>query len=379
MGRATKSGKGGRRRLLALTVLILLLIAVAVAAAVRVRERLQPVPVPPGPPLAVETLELQPRPFTVSRRYTGVLEARRRALISARVTAQVLEVPHREGEPAAEGDLLVRLDAIELRQELERLQAAERRIEAELSYWRGQLHRDEQLLAKGTVAERSRDESARQVQMLEASLKENRAGQAIAHTRIGYAEIHAPFAGTVQAVQLEPGELATPGKPLLELVADDDLKAVVPMPQSDVPLVRVGLPASLRLPGGRSASAPVARLYPAMDPGTHTATLEIAVPAGLVGAKPGMEVDAEVLLEETAASLVVPRQALRERKGQTGVFLAEGDSARWRSVVAGAGGARELRISEGLKPGDRLILTPDPRLEDGRALWIAPNVAGDSK
>ena len=365
----------GRRRQLTLAFLVLLLVAVAATAAVRVRERMQPIPVPPEQPLAVETLQLQPRSFSLSRRYTGVLEARRRALISSRVTAQVLEVPFREGQAVAMGDLLVRLDDVELTQELDRLLAAQRRIEAELRYWREQLKRDELLLAKGTVAERSRDESARQVQMLEASLKENHAGQAIAGTRIGYTVIVAPFTGTVQAVQLQPGELATPGKPLLELVADDDLKAVVPVPQSDSSLIGTDLPVVLSLPGGATAKSKVTGLYPAMDPSTHTATLEVAVPARLSGAKPGMEVDAEILLEQEPNALVLPRQALHRRNGQSGVFLAEGDIARWQSVTAEAGGARELRITSGLVAGEWVIVTPDPRLEDGRSLWIASSTA----
>ncbi len=368
---ADKTGKAKTRHRLALIVLILLLVAVVAAAAIRVRERLQPLQPPTVPPLAVETLELELRPFALSRRYIGVVEARQRIVISARVTANVQEVPRREGELVAEGDLLVRLDDRELKQELERLTAAQHRIEAELTYWREQLARDEKLLAKGTVAERNRDESARQVKTLAASLKENQAGQAIARTRIGYTVIHAPFSGIVQSVYLQPGELATPGKSLLEFVGNDDLKVVTPVPQSDVALIKAGLPSTLSLPVGKSINTSVSGLYPAMDPSTHTATLEVAVPTGFSDARPGMEADIDVLLTQREEAFVLPRQALRQSGGQTGVFLAEAGKASWRSVQVGPGDDQEVLIQSGLQAGDHVITTPDPRLEEGRGLWIA--------
>ncbi|RLB31817.1 MAG: hypothetical protein DRH11_12750, partial [Deltaproteobacteria bacterium] len=92
-------------------VLLLALIGLVVFFGVhRIQERLKSTPPVPRPPLAVETMQVDPGPFTVTRPYTGSIVATRRALISARVSARVKRVRYREGETVKKGNLLITLD-----------------------------------------------------------------------------------------------------------------------------------------------------------------------------------------------------------------------------------------------------------------------------
>ena len=128
-------------------VLLLALIGLVVFfGAHRIRERLKPIAPVPRPPLAVETLLVEPGPFTVTRRYTGSIVSTKRALISAQVSARVKALHYREGETIKKGDLLISLDNRELAPDVGRLQATARRIQADLDYWRLQAARDEKLL-----------------------------------------------------------------------------------------------------------------------------------------------------------------------------------------------------------------------------------------
>ena len=161
------------RRLVAGMLLLALIGWVVFFGVHRIRERLKPTPPAPRPPLAVETVKVEPGPFMVTRRYIGSIVSTRRALISAQVSARVKSVHYHEGEAVKKGDLLITLDDRELRAEVGRLEATSKRIQADLDYWKIQVSRDEKLLKGKAIPPQKRDESKRMVASLEASWRAN--------------------------------------------------------------------------------------------------------------------------------------------------------------------------------------------------------------
>lgn len=361
--------KKHRRQLTALILLGGLLGVVAVFAGLRLQERLRPPPMQVRSPLAVKAVTLEPGTFILARRYTGSIEAERRVVLSAQLTASVTAVPHREGAQVRARDLLIRLDPSEQTQETQRLTAASARIKADLAFWRGQLTRDETLFRDRVITARAVEETRRTVASLEASLRENRHALETAHTRRGYAEVRAPFDGVVQRVHVLPGELAVPGKPLLEVVAAEPLKAVVPVPQADLADLRAGLAGRITVPAIDGVwEGHVDRVYPALDEATRSATLEMFLPRGLAALRPGMMATVDVELVRREGVLTVPHQAVHERNGTSGVFAVDGEQARWRPVTVGPAQGGAVLIEQGLRPGERVIVTPDPGLADGLAV-----------
>ncbi len=353
--------------------LLLGLLAVAVLVGVRLHARLQPLPPAPVPPLAVETRTIEPRPFVRWVRAAGTVAAERRVMLSAQLSATVAEVGFREGARVNAGAVLVRLDDAEQRQEVGRLQASAERVAADLAYWREQLAVDRKLVAAHTISRRAFDETARRTAGLEAALRETRQALARARTRLAYALLQAPFDGYVQAVRVLPGELVQPGKAMVELLAAEPLKAVVPVAETDVRALREGQPARVRVPAlDGEWPGTVDRLYRALDPGTRSATVEVFLPLGLNGVRPGMAAEVAIERARSEAALLVPRQALRRRGGQTGVYVQAGGHAEWRTVQTGAAQDGLVEITQGLSAGDVLIVTPHPRLTEGRAV-IARN------
>lgn len=360
-----------RRRVIAVTIVSLLTLAVTVAAIARIMQRLETVSVAIQPPLAVVTEVATPGAFVISRHYPGTVEAYDRVLIAAQLTSVVVDLPYREGSEVKEGTVLIRLDDRELLEELERLKATRERITSDLAYWRNQRARDENLYLAGTISERTRDETRRMVGTLEASLRENRETQAKARTRRGHTELRAPFTGIVQAVHILPGELAIPGKTLLELVARQPLKVIAKVPQSDLPVLGVGQRTMLHLHAlDDTIVAKVDRLYPALDPVTRTATLESALETTIPIIRPGMQVNVEVVISAQASVFSVPQQAVRNRDNYTGVFVVRDRVAEWQPVRLGLRSERRIQVLEGVREGDEIIVTPDPRMADGRAVWI---------
>ncbi len=359
------------RRRYALLLFFALIATVVVFALLRIQQRMEPPPVVPAAPPAVVTLKLGPGELVERAEYGGSVVARRRARLAAQIAGRVVEIGHREGERVAAGALLIRLDDREVRHELERLEATGRRLEADLDFWRHQHERNGQLVERGQIPHTTFEESRRMVATLEAALEENRQALAGARVRLGHTRIHAPFDGYVQRLMTELGEVAAPlSAPLIELVGSEGFKARVSIPQGDLERVREGAPVTIEVAAaGARFEGWVERLLPALAPPLRDGAFELCLdcidPEAARSLRDGMALEARVELARHAGVLVVPEEALRRHGEQWGVYLLEGERARWRPVRPGPSAEGMVVIEQGLRAGERLILTPDPRLRDG--------------
>ena len=362
----------GRLKLRSVHILFLGIAVVVLIAGVRLRERLVEPEVIPQPPLLVETVRTVPSPFVVTSSYSGSVVAERRATLSARLATMVKVRNVTEGDVVEQGQTLLRLDDTEQQQELQRLKASADRISADLNYWHGQLKVDRRLFGKGSISEQKLQDTMRQVAALSAALEENRTAQATAMTRLGYAEVVAPFSGVVQTVLVEEGETVSPGSPLLEFVDTESLKAVISAPQVDRRRLAPGLRVYLRLHQLAVArQGEIGRIYPALDSRSRNLTLEVPFQHGdasLVLA--GMSVEAVVELERFESVITVPLHAVQQRNGQDGVFVVRDGHAAWRPVITGSIQDDRVQLIEGVGRDEQVITTPHPTLDPGSAVQV---------
>lgn len=358
---------------------ITLLILIALLA-IRIHERIQVPPAATSSPLPVETVPLFSRPFPVHVESVGTVTADRRIMVSARIAASVLEVPNREGSLVEEGALLVRLDDEETKRELQRQTAAAERARSELAYWQKELLADQKLFDKGILERRRMDDTRRRVNTLEALLKEAESALELAEVRLGWTRATAPFTGYVQNNVVLQGEQVAPGSAMVELVAAQPLKVIVPVAESDLRSLEENQPVTVYLPAlQRRIETRVHRIYPALDSRSRNATVELTLPPDPGAIRPGMAAEVKILVELTEAALVVPHQAVRLQGNQAGVFVIESGVAQWRQVTTGASQSGEIVLLEGVEAGERVITTPHPGLVQGRAVMTSGSPAVESE
>jgi len=341
------------------------------ATLVKYRETIDPEPARPQPPISVQVEAVEPRPFSVHRSWRGSIDVDERATLSAQLSATVLELPYREGQRVSAGDLVYRLDDAELQAERERLAAVIDRAGGELENARRELERQRDLFARKLTPEKLLDDAAQRVDSLAAQKREAEASLTLIKTRLEYASGRAPFASTVQRLHVQRGELARAGSPVLELIADDTLKAVVRVAQSDIGQVRKELPVTIVIPAlDREWQGQVDRIYPLLDDATRNATIAVMLPEFAAGVRVGMAAVVHARLGAWENALTLPAQAIHSEHGASWVYVPDGNKARRRSVRAGPGEDGRILIEEGLEPGERVILTADPRLTDGARIRI---------
>jgi multidrug efflux pump subunit AcrA (membrane-fusion protein) len=240
------------KKKLLIAVLLLALIGGAVLAVKHKRAQVAERPAAGIPPVVVEARKLALGPVTLSLPVSVEVVAAREAVLASRFSANITELTRLEGDRFKKGDVLVRLDlaqaeADRLRAEAElaRVRLQETGLAADLAAARSaykaeqeRYQRQEALLAIGGVAleqvqagqaaleaARARETAASNaVKSYRALLQASEAQVAAARENLRYGVITAPFDGVVTQRLAQPGDLATPGKPLLKVM---DLSAGV--------------------------------------------------------------------------------------------------------------------------------------------------------
>lgn len=271
--------------------------------------------------------------------------------VASEVSARVLDSALVEGAEVQRGQELVRLDAKDLQTQLERVLAERESARRE----RDRLQRDLQtarhhaanlrvdderyatLVRDGRISVQRRDQAANalaeavgrteglETSLVEASERIEAADKSVelAQSQLGKTSIAAPLTGTVLTKSIEPGEFATPGRPIATLVDLTRIEVKIYVPEKDVGKLRLGHEARIRtdafpdrfIAGSVSRVDQQAQFTPrdihVPDERTRLVfgvTLAVDNPAGLL--KPGMPVDAWVRWDagvDWPADLVVPR------------------------------------------------------------------------
>lgn len=305
---------------------------------------------------SLEPIRVHVAPVAVAtRRATedapGTVQSRTRATIEAKVMGRILRLPVAVGDPVREGDLLVELDAGEIRARLDQARA---RLEQAAREQR----RMANLLARQAVTRREYDEAEAAYRVALAAVEE-------AQSMLRYTSVRAPFGGVVTAKFADVGDLAVPGKPLLVVDDPTALRVEVFVPESLIASAVPGSRFEIRAPALAAAlTGTVREVAPAADPATRTFRVKLDLPPD-APVRLGQFVRVAVPSGEVRASRV-PASALVRRGQLEMVFVVENGRAVLRLVKSGARVGDEIEILAGLEGGESVIADPPPAIVEGQ-------------
>lgn len=174
-------------------------------------------------------------------------------------------------------------------------------------------------------------------------------------------EMKSPLAGTVVERNITPGQSVS-GDPtqVLFTVADlDKLQVVADLYERDLNLVKVGQVAAVTVEAYPGASFPavLSAVGDVVDPTTRTIKVRAMVNNETHKLKPEMFARLIIDVAEATPFLAVPKEAVLEADGKQFVYLVTGpDRYTKREVRTSQASADQVRILEGLSPGDRIVI-----------------------
>lgn len=285
----------------------------------------------------------------------GTLQAVNKAVIAAKITGTIVEMPVLLGSKVESGDLLVKISA-------EEISARVIQAQAQLDQARRNLERERKLLSKDAA-------TAENVKSLEDIFRVAEASYNEARTMLGYATITAPFPGVVTAKMVNVGDLATPGMPLLHLEDSNRLQVVTSVPETLLLQIHPGNTLTVTLPAARlTLQGTVAEVAPAADPLSRTATVKIDIEEG--DQLRSGQFARVIIPGESKESLFVPSSAMRTFGQMEKIFIIKSGTAHLRLVQTGAVSDGQTEILAGLEPGEIIVSAADTDLVDGQPVNI---------
>lgn len=344
-----------------------------------------------APPLAVTTAVVAERPVTDIAESGGVVQAKTTATLAARVMAPVLAVRVAPGDRVRAGQVLVDLDgrdltasarsavagAAQARESAAAAAADVRAAEAAVTLARATHARIAALHAKKSATPQELDEAtaalagaeARQagamarVQESAAAIEQSAAASDAATATAGFLQVTAPFDGVVTEKLVEPGNLATPGLPLLRIEDTRAFRLETRVDESRVAAIAPGAKVDVEVEGAAgqavTIAGTVAEVSRAFDAGTRSFLVKIDLPSS-----PGLRSGAfgrARLAGGDRRALSVPADAVVQQGQVTSVYVVEDGVARLRLVRL-----RGSEVLAGLRAGDAVVVAPPAGLRDGR-------------
>src|ERR1019366_8606676 len=184
-----------------------------------------------------------------------------------------------------------------------------------------------------------------------------------------YARLAAPFSGVVISRTAEPGNLATPGAPLLTIEQEGFYRLEASVDESQVASVRVGQAVEAVIePSGKTLNTRVSEIVPSVDSASRTYIVKVDLPATLQ-LRTGMF--GRAIFPLGAQKVVaIPLAALLERGQLQSVFVVEDGVAHTRLVTTGRRAKDAVELLSGLNAGEKVVLPLPPGLQDGARVEV---------
>ncbi len=363
-------------------------------------------------PFPVELAAVERGPMAGAVVYTGSVAPLSEEDIYPRVMGRIIEMSVYPGDAVRAGQVVARLDDVELSSRVREAEAAEAAAragrvqmekelamaEAEAAYARSVFARTERLLAVGAVsrqdfendramalaAEAKRDAARAKLDAGASMLAQSQAMQRTARIVRDYVNIQAPSAGYVAKRLVAPGVLVQPGMAILKIARIDKVRLQANVGEKDLPSIKVGSPVTVTTTAGEPFTARVTSVFPFVDQGGRTAVVEAIVDNPERRLLPGQYVTMQFVTGERSEALSVPRGAVVRMGGKAAVWVAAGERAERRDVTTGLDGAERVEIVSGLRAGEQVIarghegLYAGARVSDTRAATSAREADGDA-
>lgn len=327
----------------------------------------------------VRTETVQASTAAASRTFPGQVEGDRRVAVSTALMARIDRIAAQEGDRVAKGDVLIELDQSALIAEQARAEAMRQQAETALSAARNQLRRFTALHERGSATARELENVTTMHEQAQSALAAAESAVATVKQQLTHARIVSPVAGHVVARYADPGAMAQPGQPILEVETTSDLRVIALVPENHVTHLTEGDEVHViidavesRFQGrlvsiNQAASAP-ARQYRVEVELDHEQQSE-TVSEAASELKPGMYARLYVTVPsaDNAERITIPEQALISRGQLTGVWVvSENNRARLRWIRPGTRSGGDMEVLSGLRTGERIVVNVDGRLADGQ-------------
>ena len=317
-----------------------------------------------------------------SRSYTGVVAARIQSDLGFRVSGKVLERLVDAGQTVKRGQVLMRIDPVDLKLAALAQEQAVAAARAHALQTAQDEVRYRNLRGTGAISVSAYDQSKAAADTAKAELSAAQAQADVARNASRYSELLADGDGVVMETLAEPGQVVNAGQTVVRLAHAGSREAVIQLPETLRPVIgSVGQATSFGKEGV-SAPATLRQLSDTADRLTRTFEARYVLEGELANASLGSTVTIKLPDGHPSApgGVQVPIGALFDAGNGPGVWVVNGEPAKvsWRPVSVQVLNDTDARIAGQLEPGDRIVALGAHLLREGEQVRVAGQAAASA-
>lgn len=295
-------------------------------------------------PVNVSGIVVMPKEIENKIYTTGSILANEEVEIRSEVSGRVVKINFTEGGFVNKGDLLIKINDVDLQAQLKKLL-----IEESLS--KEDVYRKTKLLELAAISQEEMDIAKNQLGVIQADIE-------LVRSQIAKTEIFAPFGGQIGLRYLSPGGFATPSILIARLMEVDPVKIEFAVPEKYLGKIQNGSTIFFRTDSYDSTFRGIVyAVDPKIDPSTRSLSIRARCQNKEKLIFPGSFAKVEIVIEKLTDALIIPSQAIIPDIRGEKVYVRENGMVKIVYVTTGIRGEREVQVSSGLQPGDTVITT----------------------
>lgn len=277
-----------------------------------------------------------------------------------------------EGQTVRAGQVLVKLNDTLLSAQLRQQDASVASARATLAEAEAGLRRSRELQTKGYLSQASLDTSLARQQTASAQVAAAQASRGETAARVAQTAIRAPVSGLISRRNVTKGQIVSTGAEVFRIVRDSRLELDAEIPETDLALIKPGMPATIVSDKVGEASGRVRIVTSEVNGQTRLGVARVAL-SGMGGFRPGMFARTTIQAGNQLA-LTIPSAAVLYRENRPGVFVVDVKKrVHFRRIVILATTADRIAAT-GVAAGEQVVVEGAGFLGEGDSVRIGSAV-----
>lgn len=275
---------------------------------------------------------------------TGTIDANEKVSLISQTAGNITGIFFKEGARVSKGQLLVKVYNQDL-------QASLSNIQYQVTLANQIEYRNKVLLEKEAISKEEYETSLTSLNSLKAQAD-------LIKAQISRTEIRAPFSGTIGLRNVSPGGYLSPSTPIATLVNIDPAKLTFSVPERYLPLIQKGSKINFTVAAsGKKFPATVYAIEPSIDVNSRSITVRAEAPNPGDVLTAGSFAKINLTLDQIPKTIMVPTEVVTPDLKSSKVFVVKNGVAMPRFVKTDLRTDTKIQITDGLKPGDSLIVS----------------------
>lgn len=323
----------------------------------------------------VEVTEVIPRLISYTVSAVGSLKTLEDVTISPKKAGIINQIFVKEGDRVRKGQVLVQLDEVDAKLQVEMSEARVKEAEASLETNRTTLARYQKLWETKVIPQQTYDDLTLKVKLDEARLALAKAELNLAKQNLLDHQIVSPIEGVVSLKIAALGEHVNvaPKDEILKIVQMDPLELEFYVPENLAGVIHIGskIQFTVKAFPEEKYFAILRFISPTADPATRNVRMKALVQNPCYRLKPGFFAEVSLQTGGNPAALIIPESALFSQEGKFFTYTVQDETAKRKEVETGIRFEGKVEVLKGIQKGDRVITVGHEQLSEGMKVKIS--------